>query len=69
MSLKILIPLLVIVVIYFYFVLGDIIKSKSTKHFPKFLWIIICCISIPIGGIAYYVFGKPDIGEDNGKIS
>lgn len=63
MNLKILIPLLVILVIYFYFILVDIIKSKSTRYFPKFLWIIICCISIPFGGIVYYIFGKSEIGE------
>lgn len=63
MNFKILIPVLVVLFMYFYLFLGDIVKAKKTKIFPKYLWIAICCISIPIGGIIYYIWGKSEYEE------
>lgn len=44
-------------VMYLMFFFFDI-KAARVKHFPKWVWFIICVISVPLGGIIYFIFGK-----------
>ena len=37
----------------------DLARAKQVRYLPKWLWAIVCLISIPLGGIVYLVFGKP----------
>ncbi|HAB0417284.1 hypothetical protein BU619_11895 [Staphylococcus capitis] len=65
MDLKILFPIIIIIIIYLIICFVDLFKVKKTKFLPKWVWGIIICISIPLGGILYYLLGRDILGEDN----
>lgn len=57
-----LIPLLVLWVAYVGFCLYDISRSQ-VKHLPKWVWAIICVVSVPFGGIIYLFAGRESAGN------
>ncbi len=65
MDLKILIPIIIIIIIYLVICFADLFKVKKTKFLPKWIWGVIICISIPLGGILYYLLGRDILGESN----
>lgn len=65
MDLKILIPIIIIILIYLIICFIDLFKVEKTKFLPKWVWGIIICISIPLGGILYYLLGRDILGENN----
>ena len=58
MELKLLAPLILVLIIYVLFCIRDIIKAQTTRYLPKWTWILICLVSIPLGGILYFIIGK-----------
>ncbi len=50
-------PLIVLAVGFVVFCLVDIARH-DVKYLPKWVWAIICCFSIPIGGIVYLLIGR-----------
>lgn len=66
MNYKVLIPLIIIVLAYITFFARDIITRRKTEHFPKWVWMIICLISMPAGGIVYYIFGRVPESQQSG---
>lgn len=58
MDIKLLLPVIIIILIYIYFCIYDIFKNKTTKYFHWSIWVIVCLISIPLGGIIYYFIGR-----------
>lgn len=34
------------------------ISRHEVRYLPKWLWAVICLVSIPLGGIAYLLFGR-----------
>jgi hypothetical protein len=36
----------------------DLAHAQGVCHLPKWLWAIICVVSIPLGGILYLTLGK-----------
>jgi hypothetical protein len=36
----------------------DIFRAEEVRHLPKWLWAVICIVSVPLGGIIYLVYGK-----------
>lgn len=36
----------------------DIVRSDAVRHLPKWLWIVVCVLWTPFGGIAYFYLGK-----------
>ena len=36
----------------------DLARAEQVRYLPKWLWAIVCLISIPLGGILYLAFGK-----------
>lgn len=55
------IPLLMLGVVLVCFVVYcwvDIFRAEKLRHLPKWMWAIICIISVPLGGIIYLVYGK-----------
>lgn len=53
------IPVAILYVIYIVFFFKDI-KKTDVKYFSKILWFIICLISVPLGGIVYFLFGRKE---------
>lgn len=57
-QLLLVIPLILLLVAYIGFCWMDIYKAPRTKYLPKYLWALICLLSIPLGGIIYFIVGK-----------
>ncbi|MCO7180062.1 PLDc N-terminal domain-containing protein [Lactococcus formosensis] len=36
----------------------SIFKSADVKHLPRWAWALICVISVPLGGILYFILGR-----------
>lgn len=53
-----LIPVLVIAVGFLVFCWVDLARAEEVRFLPKWVWAIICAVSIPLGGIVYLIFGK-----------
>jgi len=50
-------PLLVLLMAFVVWCWVDISRNE-VKYLPKWLWAIICLISIPLGGIVYLLVGR-----------
>lgn len=53
-----LVPLALVILGFLAYCYVDIARSPGTRHLPKWAWAIICTASIPLGGVAYLIFGR-----------
>jgi hypothetical protein len=53
-----LIPVAVLAVAFAVYCLVDLKRADRVRFLPKWVWAIICVISIPLGGIVYLLFGR-----------
>ena len=53
-----LLPVLLVVVGFIGFCLVDLIRRPAVRYLPRWAWGLICCISVPLGGIIYLVVGR-----------
>jgi hypothetical protein len=51
-------PILIISVGFVVWVIIDIVRADSVRHLPKWAWIVISLLSIPLGGIVYVLLGR-----------
>ena len=51
-------PLILLAVGFVIWVVVDIIRADAVQHLPKWAWVIISIISIPLGGIVYLLVGR-----------
>ncbi len=58
MNIEFWIPLIVVAVLFVAFCWYDIARAETTKLLPKWAWAIICVISVPLGGLFYFILGK-----------
>ncbi|MDG0843982.1 PLDc N-terminal domain-containing protein [Staphylococcus equorum] len=65
MNPKILIPVIIIIALYLIICFVDLFKVNKTKFLPKWAWGLIICISVPLGGIIYYLLGRDVLGESD----
>lgn len=65
MNPKILIPVIIIIALYLIICFVDLFKVNKTKFLPKWAWSLIICISVPLGGIIYYLLGRDVLGESD----
>lgn len=49
-------PLIVVALAFVVYCIVDISRHE-VRHLPKWAWIMICCISVPLGGIVYLLVG------------
>ncbi len=50
-------PFLALSLAFVIYCLVDL-KRSNVRYLPKWAWALICCISIPIGGIVYLLAGR-----------
>jgi hypothetical protein len=51
-------PILLVSVAFVVWVVVDITRSKSVRYLPKWAWLVLSVLSIPVGGIVYLLFGR-----------
>lgn len=56
------VPLVVLWAAFVGYCLFDISRSQ-VKHLPKWVWAIICVVSVPFGGIIYLFAGREPTGK------
>lgn len=61
------IPILVFYIIYLLVIFYDI-KVMSVKYLPKWLWFFVCAISVPVGGVVYFLVGRKGTKDYDEKI-
>lgn len=61
---KILIPIIILIIIYLIVCYHDLYKINMVKYLPKWVWSIIIIISIPLGGVIYFLLGRETRGEN-----
>jgi len=52
-----LLPLVVLAVGFVVYCLVDVARSR-VRYLPKWAWVIICLVSVPVGGIIYLIVGR-----------
>jgi len=52
------IPLLAVAVAFVIWCLVDVARAAQVRYLPKWAWVLIICVSVPWGGLAYLIFGK-----------
>ena len=50
-------PLVLLAVAFLFYCLIDIARSE-VRHLPKWAWVLVCIVSIPLGGIIYLIVGR-----------
>jgi hypothetical protein len=50
-------PILAILLVFEIYCLWDVARS-NVRYLPKWVWVLICLISIPFGGIVYLIIGR-----------
>lgn len=50
-------PVIILAVGFVVFCLVDIARH-DVKYVPKWVWVVICCASVPLGGIIYLLVGR-----------
>jgi hypothetical protein len=53
-----LIPIVLVAVGFVIFCLVDVWRTEEVRYLPRWLWTVVCLISVPLGGIVYLVFGR-----------
>lgn len=53
-----LLPVFLVLAAFVLYCWWDIWHQESVNHLPKWLWAIICLVSIPLGGILYLLVGR-----------
>lgn len=53
-----LIPVLILAVAFVAYCLVDLARAERVRYLPRWVWAIICVVSVPLGGILYLVIGR-----------
>jgi hypothetical protein len=52
-----LLPLVVLLLAFVVYCLVDIARHE-VRYLPKWAWVLICLLSVPVGGIVYLTMGR-----------
>ena len=53
-----LVPVIVIGAGFVVFCLVDLARARQVRYLPKWVWALVCLISVPLGGIIYLSIGR-----------
>jgi hypothetical protein len=53
-----LVPIVLVAVGFELFCLIDAARAEELRYLPRWAWVVICLISVPLGGIAYLILGR-----------
>ncbi|WP_036529290.1 PLDc N-terminal domain-containing protein [Nocardia sp. CNY236] len=59
MPIEAVVPLVLIGLAFVVFCWWDLYRAPHTRVFGKSIWAVLCVVTIPLGGLAYLVFGRP----------
>jgi Phospholipase_D-nuclease N-terminal len=57
-NLAALVPVIVIGAGFVVFCLVDLARAQKVRYLPKWVWALICLVSVPLGGILYLSLGR-----------
>ncbi|MCZ7533784.1 MAG: PLDc N-terminal domain-containing protein [Acidimicrobiia bacterium] len=57
-----LVPIVLVAVGFVVYCLFDLSRA-TVRYLPKWLWAVICIVSIPLGGIVYLLVGRDPAGQ------
>jgi hypothetical protein len=55
-------PVIVVAVAFVAYCWVDISRN-DVRYLPKWAWALICLLSVPVGGLAYLLFGRDQGGS------
>lgn len=44
--------------LFLVFCLVDLVRAERTRHLSKSLWLLVCLLTNPLGGICYLALGR-----------
>lgn len=50
-------PVAILVIAYVAWIVRDILRS-DVRHLPKWGWILVAVLSVPLGGLIYLLIGR-----------
>ena len=50
-------PLIVLALAFVIYCVFDVSRNE-VRYLPKWAWIVICLVSIPLGGVVYLLIGR-----------
>ena len=53
-----LVPLVILALAFVVFCVVDVFRTAEVRYLPRWAWALICCFSVPLGGILYLVVGR-----------
>jgi len=56
------VPVVLLAVVFVLYCLFDLARA-DVRYLPKWAWVLVCVLSIPVGGIVYLLVGKQMVGE------
>jgi hypothetical protein len=60
MNLAAIIPAIVVGLAFVIYCELDIFRRRAVRYLPRWLWAIICIVSVPLGGIVYLILGRAE---------
>lgn len=59
-DLRALLPLIALALALVGYCVYDIVKAAEVRRLPKWAWVVICMVSLPLGPILYLTLGRSD---------
>lgn len=53
-------PIAVLGIGFVVYCVADIVRHSNARNLPRWAWVVICFVSVPLGGIAYLIFGRSE---------
>ena len=61
-TLAVLVPALLLAGLFVGYCLRDLVRADRVRWVPKWVWGIVCVITVPLGGMLYLLLARPPNG-------